>query len=190
MYHGRNLGDTAIQMAVMQGLRAELGAVEFIGICADPADTHATHEIAAVHWWAEGPDIALDGRRTAEGPPPQTSRFSRIVRRPLSRWAGINRVVRNLDLLVVSGSGQIDDFWGGPWSQPFRLLLWTASARRHGVPVVVLGVGVDELSSRLGATFSVQALRLAAFRAFRDEGSLRMLRDLGMKAKSHVCPDP
>src|ERR1041385_961474 len=64
MYRSANLGDTAIEMALMQALRERLDRVEFIGICAEPEDTTRTYGIAAVEWWGHGPVVSADGRVT------------------------------------------------------------------------------------------------------------------------------
>lgn len=194
MYQSKNLGDTAIQMSVMQALRERLGAVEFLGICADPQDTVRTHGIAAVESSGNGPLVELGGK--SEFPSAGTklagirADASHWLPRPIARLRAIDRIAASLDLLIVSGGGQIDDYWGGPWAQPFRLLLWSASARRHSVPVAFMGVGLDELSARLSAWFALRALRMAQFRAFRDSGSLDTLESMGLTAASIVCPDP
>lgn len=184
-YASANLGDTSIQMAVMQALRERLAPVSFLGISTDPADVVRTHGIAAFAASGEGGMIE-PGRPD----PPETGGARRWLPGRIERLRGIDRVAASLDLLIISGSGQIDDFWGGPWGQPFRLLAWSGCARRHRVPVAVLGVGVDELDARLSGWFAVRAMHLACYRAFRDAGSVDVLRALGMSAPSRVCPDP
>ncbi len=190
-YASSNLGDTSIQMAVMQALRERLAPVSFLGISTDPADVVRTHGIAAFSASGEGallePAGPSEPGRGRGGP--DTRAWLPLPPR-LERLRGIDRVAASLDLLIISGSGQLDDFWGGAWGQPFRILAWSASARLHRVPVAVLGVGVDELDTRLGRCFSVRAMHLARFRAFRDGGSVEVLRALGMKTPSRVCPDP
>jgi polysaccharide pyruvyl transferase WcaK-like protein len=194
MYQSQNLGDTSIQMAVMQALQERFGPIKFLGICSNPHDTVRTHGIAAVESSGNGPLVEPENSRESFSPGISLTRSSagasRWLPEPLARLCTIDRIAASLDLLIVSGGGQIDDYWGGPWAQPFRLLLWSASARRHRVPVAFMGVGLDELATRLGAWFSVLALRMARFRAFRDSGSLDALQSMGLKAPSIVCPDP
>jgi polysaccharide pyruvyl transferase WcaK-like protein len=90
---------------------------------------------------------------------------------------------------VVSGGGQLDDFWGGAWNHPWSMFLWTALARMRGVKVVYLGVGVDGLRQPLSRVFCSFAMRWANQRSFRDTASLQTMRDMGMRAPSDVCPD-
>lgn len=194
MYLSNNLGDTAIQTAIMQALRERFGPVKFLGICSNAPDTVRTHGIAAVESSGKGPLVEPETNHESFSPgTPLTESGaapSRWLPQPLARLRRIDRIAASLDLLIVSGGGQIDDYWGGPWAQPFRLLLWSASARRHRVPVAFVGVGLDELATRLGAWFSILALHMARFRAFRDSGSVDALQSMGLKATSIVCPDP
>lgn len=187
MYASRNLGDTAIQIAVMRALRARRSEIEFIGLCQDPEDTVRTFGISAFASSGEGPLImpgsgapAVVGARVP-GPG---------VARRLAAIFRIQRQMRELDMLLVSGSGQVDDFWGGPWGQPFRLFVWCAAARSQRKPVVFFGVGVDEVTTRLGAWFSVRALELAQLRMLRDGGSLDALRAMGLVSSAEIFPDP
>jgi polysaccharide pyruvyl transferase WcaK-like protein/glycosyltransferase involved in cell wall biosynthesis len=187
-YASANLGDTSIQIAVMCALRERLGPVRFLGISTNPADVVRTHGISSISMSGREPRIYPESEGAAarawDDPDPAW------MPRSLLALRRIFRATASLDLLIISGSGQIDDFWGGPWGHPFRMLVWSACARWNKVPVAVLGVGVDELRTRLGAWFSLRTLHLSQFRAFRDKGSLERLQGLGLKSQSLVCPDP
>lgn len=159
----------------MQQLRARLPQVEFIGVSPDPCDTQRSLGIGA---------FPLYGDADAAGPLPPG-----VAARARPRWRAALRLVAELDLLIVSGGGQLDDFWGGPWSHPWTMLQWTACARLRGVPVSYLGVGVDHLQHALSRRFSVLAMRLAQQRSFRETDSRALLQALGLRAASAVCPD-
>lgn len=198
-YHSRNLGDTAIQMAVTANLRACWPGVEILAINWDPEDATRCHGI---------PAVSLLGERASEPPqwaPQGAGILTRLGYR--ARWAwhrlglksgaiGLRRlrrisaVVRNLDLLLISGSGQLDDFWGGPWRHPYALLAWSSLARLHGVRTAVFGIGLDDLDTRLGKYFAFGAMRLAQERYFRDGGTVEVLRRAGIKGALRSGPDP
>jgi polysaccharide pyruvyl transferase WcaK-like protein len=95
-----------------------------------------------------------------------------------------------LDLLVMTGGGQIEDFFGGPNSQPRALFTWVAVARAMGVPVAFLSVGVDQLTQRSSRFLCVNAVRMAQMRSFRDGGSVDLLREAGLGSTCRVDPDP
>ncbi len=192
-YSSANLGDTSVQMAVMRNLKDHLGSVRFLGISTVPSDVVHTHKISAIDISGQTSQIHPESLpELGAGNPAASSAQRKLFGIPthLRSLFRIYRTTASLDLLIISGSGQIDDFWGGPWGHPFRMLVWSACARIHGVPVAVLGVGVDELHTRLGAWLSIRALHLSQFRAFRDSGSLEILIKLGLKAESQICPDP
>ena len=120
---------------------------------------------------------------------PSGGRISRLLAK-LAALPRIRREMRALDMLLISGSGQIDDFWGGPWAQPYNMMVWSHLARRQGKPVAVFGVGVDELSTRLGEWFCLRALDAAQLCVVRDPGSRDALEKLGYRKPVDVCADP
>lgn len=185
MYSSRNLGDTAIQQEVIANLRARLPGCDFVGISADPEDAVATHRIDAVRISGYPPVLRADGSpwRAVEQPWPEGLKPGQGTRRILA-------VVRELDLLVMSGGGQLEDFWYGPADQPRYLLTWTLAARALGVPVVYFGVGLDQLTTRLGGWLVRTALASAHRRVFRDQGSVDLLRAAGLRGACEVVPDP
>lgn len=180
-YSSRNLGDTAIQMAVMENLRARKPALEFVGLCPDPLDTVRSLRIPAFALNGRGPILTLaDLDRAAQtaGKGARWHAFRRIA-----------RLLRSLDLLIVSGGGQLDDYWGGTWNHPFELFRWCVLARVYRVRVAFIGIGLDRLSTPLSRFLALSALRSAHYRAFRDAGTLAALRSFGLRAPSHICPD-
>jgi polysaccharide pyruvyl transferase WcaK-like protein len=186
-YVSRNLGDTATQMAVIQNLRDRRPEVNILGVSPEPGDTLQSLGIATFPMSGFGPSAGnlLPFKEFF----PTT--WTTSLRRPYSPVViyRIARFVRTLDLLIVSGGGQLDDFWGGPWGHPWSMLLWTALARGFGVPVVYLGVGLDGLHAKLSRRFSLLALRMATRRLFRDAYSYDQFRSFGLVKQSSVCPD-
>lgn len=186
-YVSRNLGDTATQMAVIQNLRQRRPDLQILGISPEPEDTLRSLGIAAFPLAGYGP-IAGD-----LGPYQDLSSSAQadVWRRPYSPVIvlRIARFVRTLDLLIVSGGGQLDDFWGGAWNHPWSMLLWTTLARRYGIPVVYLAVGLDGLKAPLSRRFSLLALKISSRRLFRDSRTYEELQALGLTKPSSVCPD-
>ncbi len=188
-WSSRNLGDTAIQMTVIQNLRARMPRIEIIGIYPDPDDTVSSLGIGGFPldgWGPAANPIGPNAGTQIGGEVDRGGGMARTRRRALKRVATF---VGSLDLLLVSGGGQLDDFWGGPWGHPFRLFTWLALARLHGVRIAFVGVGLDRLANRLSRFFVLSALRLAHYRSFRDGGTLVALEALGLRARSHLCPD-
>ena len=185
----RNLGDTAIQMTVVRNLRARMPMIDIVGIYPDPVDAVSSLGIGGFPLDGFGPAArAIDpvaDVQIAEAVNHKTDK-GRV------RWRALKRIAafaRTLDMLIMSGGGQLDDFWGGPWGHPFTMFTWVAIARIYGVRIAFMGVGLDRLSNRLSRIFVLSALRLAHYRSFRDSGTLVALNALGFHAPSRLCPD-
>jgi polysaccharide pyruvyl transferase WcaK-like protein len=185
MYTRHNLGDTAIVRSMMTQIRARAADCEFIGISRTPAEAVAVHGIAALHSSGYGTALLADGSTW------------QAVQRPAPAWlplgVGTRRIVsvaRMLDLLVMTGGGQLEDFFGGTNSQPRALLTWTLFARLFRVPTALFAVGVDNLNRRVSQVLCAQAVRLAQMRSFREAGSVDLLRAAGLRSECRVVPDP
>ncbi len=185
MFTSHNLGDTAIVQEMRREIRARLPKCEFVGICREPAGAVRIHGMAAFHSSGYGAALHADGSPWLE------------VEHPGPRWLapglGTRRIVavaRRLDLLVMTGGGQVDDFFGGPNSQPRALFTWSLIARALGVPTAFFSVGVDQLLRRSSRMLVVNAIRLAKLRSFREAGSVDLLRKDGLGADCRVVPDP
>ena len=98
-------------------------------------------------------------------------------------------VMRGASMVVISGGGQIDDYWGGPFRHPYALLKWAMIGRVMGARCVFLSVGVCALRSKWSSLFVSMALRLADYRSYRDAESKRRLDHLAFVRRDRVCPD-
>lgn len=107
-----------------------------------------------------------------------------FLRRSFQRLKGV-------DLLVVAGSGQLNDEWaGGAWGYPYTLFKWTLLARLRGTRIAFVSVGSSELRSWLSRFFIRTALRPAAYRSFRNQGSKLEMARLGLRlGDDPVVPD-
>lgn len=199
-YHSDNLGDTATQMAVMANLRLRNPRIDFIGICSNPPDVARTHGIPAFHM--SGNEFRLYERQsrsddTEHGQlPAKQSWLIRFIPGSLYEvWKHVRqswnilRFTGRLDGLLISGGGQLCDFWGGAWARPFEMLAWALACRLRGKKVIVLATAVDNLTSRAGRTMCFLAMRLSNYTAYRDEFSVIATRAAGLSNPGHACPD-
>jgi polysaccharide pyruvyl transferase WcaK-like protein len=99
------------------------------------------------------------------------------------------RILRSLDLLVISGGGQLLDCWGGPWEFPYTIWKWIFLARLARVRRVFLNVGAGPLEHPLSIFFVMRALRLANYTSFRDWKSQTLIQQIGFTARSNVVAD-
>jgi polysaccharide pyruvyl transferase WcaK-like protein len=100
-----------------------------------------------------------------------------------------HRRLKELDVLMISGSNQFLDNFGGPWGFPVTLLKWAMLARLARVKVYFVSIGAGPLEQPLSHRFVRLALRFNDYVSLRDAASAQMIRDIGGAKELHVCPD-
>lgn len=181
----RNLGDTATFAAAIAAYRRRLPGVELVAVVPDPADSAALLGVSGFPLYGNGDYVPAQAATTRRTPDAGKTRN-------MTRLASMRRVFAftgRLDAIVFTGGGQLDDFWGGPWSLPFWMLTWIAAARARGVKVLFHAIGYDRLSSRTSRSMALAGLRLAHYRSFRDAQSLELMQAMGLRAGCDVLPD-
>jgi polysaccharide pyruvyl transferase WcaK-like protein len=200
-----NLGDAAIQDVVIESIRKRLPNARLLGFSLIPDDTTRRHGIPCYPILRWHPTL----KKTGNQPGDRMSFTSRLklalksnplvytLTRPVLEfarealfWVRSYRVLRSLDLLIVSGGGQLGEFWRGPWSHPytiFKFSLLTKLARKR---LYFLNVGAGPLKHPLSQLFVRWAVQLADYRSFRDHDSQELIRSIGVKKATYVYPDP
>lgn len=209
----QNLGDEALIAAVVQNVRRRYPEVELRGFTGRPHDTEERHRIPAfpIRRLNGRTAIAPQLRLAADLPPrPWGELWARLKRVPLlpvlvraarrvarsalavRELAFLAKSYRNLrgtDLLLVAGSQQLNDYWGGAWGFPFTLFKWSLLARATGTKVAFLSLGAGPLRTRVGKFFIKQTLRLAHYRSYRDADARQCVMELGLHGDHPVVPD-
>lgn len=215
-YDGGNLGDASIQDAMIENLRRRLPGVRLSGISLSSADFLKQHGVESFPLCeTDRPFYRLvrtastsssNQGQTSIPPASQQAtpirRLKKVFRRvpflkasvkilrtgakEARHWIAGYKFLRTQDLLIVSGGGQLDEEWGGPWGHPFALFKWALLARIARVPYVMTSVGVCKVHSTTSRFLISSALRLARYRSYRDKNS----RDLAAGLVRRVSTDP
>jgi len=213
-YGNLNLGDEATLASVVEVLHRLHPGARIVAFSFDPADTRRRHGVEARpggrdSWAAE---ISGGGTRratrhadgpTVGAPPSQLSSLAAgALRRAMGLFGPLKELLleiaftgasfsslRDIDVLVVSGGGQIADNFGGAFGYPYSLLRWCGLAKLQGKEVLFLNVGVSRLEFGLSRWFVRRALGLADRRSFRDRSSKKLAEDLGAREDDPVGPD-
>ena len=97
--------------------------------------------------------------------------------------------LKEVDLLLITGSNQFLDNFGGSWGFPYTLLKWSVLARLAGKKIAHISIGAGPLDKILSKSFICGSVCLSHYLSFRDKGSSDLTkRFLGFKS-SHVFPD-
>lgn len=113
-----------------------------------------------------------------------------VLRRELTHWVEGYRTLRSQDALFLSGGGQLDEEYGGPWRLPYAYFKWTLLAQLARVPCAMVSVGTGKIESIGSRLFVSAALRMCCYRSFRETRSkTAVARFFGGTANDAVIPD-
>ncbi len=221
-YDGGNLGDAAIQDAMIENIRLRLPNLQCSAIslnCDRFIERHGV-EAAFALCGTDRPFYGMSRKRVAEplageGSPDNRGAWASRAKTALKntpvlgqclkkarRWVNTGpREIRHFfqgyrflctqDLLIVSGGGQLDEEWGGPWGHPFALFKWAVLARLTRIPCAIASVGAGKASSTTSRLFLSAALRMSAYRSYRDKNSRAFAAELLPRAMDDsIVPDP
>ncbi len=85
------------------------------------------------------------------------------------------RSLSDIDLLMVTGSNQFLDNFGGPWGFPYTLAKWGWLARLSGTSLVFVSVGAGPIKEDLSFRLIRMALGAASYVSLRDTPSRELL---------------
>lgn len=203
-YGTGNLGDAAIQEAVIQNIKEHYPSAHIYGISENPIDTAQRHHIQSFPISRLIDDhIVFDHRegkyrikQEKKGFFPEKIPIVRIIYRILIKLVGgisfivkSFQLIRKIDLLIVSGGGQLDDFWGGAWGHPYTVFKWAVLAKASRTPLVFMSVGADSISTSMGMIFIKLSLLMANYRSFRDDKTRQFAISIGVGHGNEVYPD-
>lgn len=97
--------------------------------------------------------------------------------------------MRDVDLMIFTGSNQFLDNFGGPWAFPFTLRRWARIARKSGTPLAFASLGAGPIYSPLSMKHFRKAVKQAAFVSVRDKPSKSLLEQAGCEGDIRVAPD-
>jgi polysaccharide pyruvyl transferase WcaK-like protein len=93
-------------------------------------------------------------------------------------------------MMIVPGTGILDDFGTGPSGLPAELYRWTAVARMFGAKVLLVSVGAGPIRNVASRRLMKRAAELATYRSFRDAISRDYMQGIGVGCGSDsVFPD-
>jgi polysaccharide pyruvyl transferase WcaK-like protein len=215
-YSFGNLGNAALQQALVQQINQTFPGSEIYGCCIDPVTNRGEGGVLPFpltrHIQIEKTAPSLSGAADqSSATPAQQNRKNSLKRIPLVHplyrlahaigskckniaqecaflWRAY-KLARNFRMLIVGLGGVIDEAWNGPWGDAFSIFEWALIARIARTPFMFLSVGVEKLETPLTRFFVGQSLRLASYRSFRDQASKQKVESLEVPGPNFVFPD-
>lgn len=177
LFGAGNYGNDGSLEAMLQLLRRDTPAAELVAICAEPDLVSAAHRVPARSF-----RVVMSG-----------ARWQRILDRALLGlvtklvgWQQALAETRKLDVLLVPGTGILDDYGTGPGGMPYGLFRWCVAARLNGVRIAFVSIGAGPIHNRISRRLMTWAAALADYRSYREIPSRDFMQGLGFD----VAHDP
>jgi len=181
LFGAGNFGNDGSLETVLQMLRQNLPDAEILCICANPSLIEHEFGIAAVliRFAAKAPYLVR-----------KLDRLFLTLPGRLVDLAHALRTMRGTDIMLMPGTGILDDFGERPNGMPLYIYLWCLSGRLAGSCIAYVSVGAGPINHPLSRWFMLSAARLAHYRSFRDENSRTYLARHGLDTGNDaLCPD-
>jgi polysaccharide pyruvyl transferase WcaK-like protein len=186
-FAGFNFGNDSTLQAVIYHIQRRLPTARITCICTNPEAATRLYNIDAV---------PLDGIRVK----PhlfRTTPFGKMLRPlifgipgELYRWFEALRVLKGIQILIVSGSGLLTDANGILNFGPYHLFKWALMAKLCRCKLIFLSVGAGPIFSTRGRWLIKAALALSDFRSYRDQATKKCLNAIGVQTGGdNVSPD-
>lgn len=104
--------------------------------------------------------------------------FLRIPRKILDFIHAL-RHIRKAGVMIVPGTGILDDFGERPTGMPFDVFNWCLAARLMGTRIAFVSIGVGPIGNRLSRWLMTSAARMANYRSYRDTASREFMESVG-----------
>jgi polysaccharide pyruvyl transferase WcaK-like protein len=163
-----NFGNDATLESMLLLLKQTQPDVEITCVCTVPEKVGLDHGIPALPFRWLGPSLL----------------------RKLGNWCYAISVVRRFDVLIIPGTGILNDFCTPPLGLPYILFRWCLAARLCGVRIALVSVGAGPLHHPVARWFIKRAALAARYRSYRNNFSKEFLESLGVNTSNDpVYPD-
>jgi polysaccharide pyruvyl transferase WcaK-like protein len=98
--------------------------------------------------------------------------------------------VRRLELLIIPGTGILDDFKGRPLGMPLAILAWCSAARLCGTKLAFVSIGAGPMRHPVSRWLMKTAAAMADYRSYRDTASKEFMESVGFDTRNDpIYPD-
>jgi len=175
-----NFGNDGSLEAMLELVRKERPLAKLLCICRMPTEV--------------GPKFGVRSAQINSRPKSQLlQRLDRLLMYIPHEIASVIQTVRHirrLDILIVPGTGILDDFSTGPQGMPYSMFRWCLLARIMGTKVVLVSIGAGPIYHPLSRWLMKTAAQMATYRSYRDRISKDFMSSIGLDVRNDcVRPD-
>ncbi len=176
-----NSGNDGSLEAMLLYLRRMRPDADLLCICASPSVVSAKFNIRSMG--AGGPPITNAWMRRLD------KLLGKLPRR-LMLFASSLFHFDKVDLMIIPGTGILDDFQEKWFGWPFVVFCWCLVARLRNTRIAFVSIGAGPMNSRLSRWFLRSAAQMASYRSYRDDFSLNYMKSIGVDvSQDHRFPD-
>jgi len=182
-----NFGNESTLQAMLYNIRRCVPGAELTCICTNPEVTTTSYGVDAVQMngvflkpqWLQGDPLSRTLRKIIIGIPSEVFRWYKAV-----------CTLKDLDALIVVGTGLLTDAYGLVSWGPYSVFKWSVIARACRCKLLFVSVGAGPIYGPLGRWLIRAALSLADFRSYRDLATMQCVRGIGVRTShDRVYPD-
>jgi polysaccharide pyruvyl transferase WcaK-like protein len=185
LFGSGNSGNDGSLEAMLLFLRRVEPEAELVCFCAssEGATARITRDYGV-------PTIPLALARPTSALPRVVDRLSLKVPRQLASLVRAFRHARRLDVLIIPGTGILDDFQAGPLGMPLALFGWCLAARLGGTRIAFVSIGAGPIQHPVSRWLMRSAVAMAQYRSYRDTVSKAFMESIGFDTRDDaVYPD-
>jgi polysaccharide pyruvyl transferase WcaK-like protein len=154
---------------------------EVVCICRHPEAVEARFGVRA---------LGLTGMRDDMRSGSRAHRLVHLIPNQMAKLAHAFRAARHVDVIVIPGTGILDDYGERTGGMPLTLLYWCIAAAIARRPVAFVAVGAGPIRNAWSRRLLRAAVALARHRSYRDQSSKDFLTRLGIDtSRDAVLPD-
>ncbi len=171
-----NTGNDGSLEAMLDFLRATNRDAELVCVCSNPAAVQEKYKINAISIGG----VSLEGD--------WANRINRLLAdfpRRLNSLYSVLSGMRGVNLLIIPGTGILDDFQENAFGWPFVVFRWCLAARLRNARIAFVSIGAGPIENSLSRWFLKSAAQMAQYRSYRDDFSLQYMKGIGL----NVTPD-
>lgn len=176
-----NSGNDGSLESMLLTLKALRPDARLLCVCSNPKVIEARFGIAA---------MSVGGTAFANRLPQFLNRLLMNLPRRLHLLCSALAQFGGGDLLVIPGTGILDDFQEKAFGWPLVIFCWCLAARIRNTKIAFVSIGAGPIDGRLSRWFLLSAGRMASYRSYRDDYSMNYMKSLGIDvSKDHRFPD-
>jgi polysaccharide pyruvyl transferase WcaK-like protein len=165
-----NSGNDGSLEAMLNYLHKACPDAELLCICSNPQLIGARYGIAAVG--VGGPPLSKGWQKLIN------KALLRVPRRLALFYFALAQF-GSMDLMIIPGTGILDDFQESAFGWPLVIFFWCLAARLRRTSIAFISIGAGPIRGRLSRWLLGSAVKMASYRSYRDDYSLDYVRSLG-----------